>query len=116
MKKNSLLVVIDKIVWWFIALFPLIILLFSVINHNIVSIGDILANLGFTITNDNIIFNALNDIFGANGNYLKLFDSVDFIHYATYFVTINLVHLVIDLLLVLVDWCHNALKGVFRKW
>lgn len=115
LSKHNFICVIDKIVWWFIALFPLILLMVSAIHHNITSMTDILNTIGFNVTNNNIIYNGLNDIFGATGNYLQLFANTDIIAFATYFVTVNLLHLVIDILMWLVDYCHELLKGVFHK-
>lgn len=115
MKEKKILTIIDRIVWWFIALFPLLILCFSAINHNLISISDVLTTLGFNVTNSNVIYSAISDLFGSASEFLPIFASADFIAFATYFVTINLVHLVIDMLLFLVDICHDLLKGVFRK-
>ena len=115
-KKSDVLCIIDKIVWWFIALFPLFVYWVLCINNQAISMNTLLTNIGFNVTNTNIIYTGLNDIFGSTGNFLQLFASADFIAFATYFVTINLIHLVIDLMLFMVDICHEWLKGVFRKW
>ena len=115
MREKKILTIIDRLVWWFIALFPLIILSFNAFNHNLISISEVLTTLGFNVTNSNVIYTALNSLFGSTSEFLPIFATGDFIAFATYFVTINLVHLFVDMLLFLVDICHNLLKGVLRK-
>lgn len=112
---QKLLHIIDRVVWWLIALLPLILLVIGAVNRVPVSVETVLTQLGFDVTTNNIIYTALNDLFGATGDFLQMSASSSFIAYATYFVMVNLMHLIIDILLVLVDWCHDMLKGAFRK-
>ena len=86
-KKSDILCVIDKIVWWLVALFPLFVYLILCNHNEPISMNTLLTNIGFNVTNTNIIYTGLNDIFGSTGNFLQLFSSADFIAYATYFVT-----------------------------
>lgn len=115
MNCKKILHIIDRVVWWFIALLPLLLLLLGAVNRVPVSVETILQQLGFDVTTNNIIYTGLTDLFGASGRFLQMSASSSFIAYATYFIMCNLMHLIIDILLWLVDWCHDMLKGVFRK-
>ena len=116
MTKKNTLKVIDTLFWLFIASFPLIVYGLHIINSSsITSLADCLTNLGFGISTNNIIYTTLNTIFGVGGGMLELVADTGILLYATYFITIMILHFIIDMLLYLVRWGHHILDKVSKE-
>lgn len=107
MTKKNVFALVDNLFWLLIALFPLFAYLISLVNaESVVSFGTYLTNLGFGISTDSLIYTTLYQIFGVGGGFLELVNDTGIMLYATYFVTIMLLHFIIDILLVVVRWGH----------
>ena len=108
MTKKNAMKVIDTLFWLFIAIFPILVYLITRINATeIITFETCLTNLGFGVSTTSPIYTTLNTIFGVGGGFLELTTSTGLMLYATYFVTVMLLHFIIDILLVVVRWGHN---------
>ena len=115
MTKKNAMKIIDTLFWLSIALFPLIVYCLQSINGSIVPLEQFLTNLGFGISTNNIIYTTLNTIFGVGGGFLELTSSTGILMYGTYFITIMLLHFIIDMLLVIVRWGHHLLDKATKE-
>lgn len=115
MTKKNLFKCIDTIFWLFIALFPLLVYVIQCINGTPGNFVTFINNLGFGISTENIIYTTLHTIFGVGGGMLELVVDTGILVYATYFVTIMLIHFIIDMLLVIVRWGHNLLDKATKE-
>lgn len=109
MTKKNVMRVIDTVFWLCIALFPLVVYCLTCINNGIVPLQTFFNNLGFGISTNNIIYTTLHTIFGVGGGMLELISDTGILIYGTYFITIMLLHFIIDMLLVIVRWGHHLL-------
>lgn len=97
-------VAIRKVLWYFIIALPLLIYLFSCL-HNAVTFDDVMSNfVPADVTN--VVKDTLSQIFQNVDIYNSLSDGV--INYFVYFVGIEFVHLILDMLLFLPTLLHNA--------
>lgn len=116
MTKKNMLKMVDKIFWLTIAIFPLIVYAIHCIHFgDILSLETVLNNLGFGMSTTNIIYTTLNTIFGVGGGMLELTSSTGILLYGTYFITIMLLHFIIDMLLVIVRWGHHLLDKATKE-
>lgn len=116
MTKKNTLAIIDKLFWLAIALFPLLAYLIVCINtQNVGSLTTFMTNLGFGLSDTNLIYTTLNTIFGVGGGLLELTTNTGILMYATYFITIMLLHFIIDMLLVIVRWGHHLLDKATKE-
>lgn len=116
MTKKNLFALIDNLFWLLIALFPLFAYLITLVNaESVVSFSSYLSSLGFGISTDSLIYTTLYEIFGVGGGLLELVSDTGIMLYATYFVTIMLLHFVIDILLVIVRWGHKLVDKATKE-
>lgn len=116
MTKKNTLRIIDTLFWLFIALFPLIVYALNCINATqIVSLETFFNSLGVGVSTNNIIYSTLNTIFGVGGGMLELTANTGLLLYGTYFVTVMLLHFIIDMLLVIVRWGHHLLDKATKE-
>lgn len=114
-KKKVLLTLIDKVFWLLIMLIPVLAYLIMPIGYSIGGGSETVTALPtfaqaltqFGINDSNIIYGALNDLFGSTG-ILPLFASDSaLLLYFTYLVIIELVHLFIDFLVFIPRIAHK---------
>ena len=115
MTKKNALRIIDTLFWLSIALFPLVVYCLQCINNGVIPMQQFFTNLGFGISTNNLIYTTLQQIFGVGGGMLELVSDTGILIYATYFITIMLLHFVIDMLLVIVRWGHHLLDKATKE-
>ena len=115
MTKKNIFKMIDKLFWLGIVAFPLIVHVVMCIHNDMsaVSLVDTMTRLGLSFSFESPIYTGLYEIFAVGGGYLELISSNALIVFATYFITIEILHLIVDFLLFLIRWAQNILhKGV----
>lgn len=124
MRKQNIGFLFDKILWYILYMLPLIIYLIYTIQglagyHTTELPNDNTSIYWYTISdcvelvadgiNTGFIFNTIRSIIGLGGAIP--FDHIDgLVAYFAYFVTIHMVHLLIDVLLFIPRWCHKMLR------
>lgn len=107
MRKKSISHFFDIFMWYAIYMLPLIIFVICYCVGHFTTLADCFVLGGLDIFADNFIFSALNDLFGVAG-VMPLFAGVDILHYATYFISIFLLHLAVDVLLFIPRFAHKC--------
>ena len=115
MTKKNVFKLVDTLFWLCIALFPLVIYIIQSINGTPADFTTFLGNLGFGLSTNNIIYTTLETIFGVGGGMLELTTSTGILMYGTYFITIMLLHFIIDMLLVIIRWGHCLLDKATKE-
>lgn len=110
MKKISH--VLDNFMWYIIYTLPILLWLVQSRVAIGVDISTIMST--FSIA-DNFIMSSLQGIFGTEGVF-PLFDNSSFIFaYMTYFISVMIIHLAVDVLLFIVRWSHDMIDGFYQK-
>lgn len=101
--------------WYVLYFLPILLLLITSINGNPITISNMLNTIGVNISTNNIIFTTFVDIFGTGGLF-ELFTNNDVFVYITYFVSMYLIHFVVDISLFIVKltrkWLDSVVGGV----
>lgn len=111
MRKRTIKYLFDNIFWYSIYLLPLIFALIYWAKTGSSDLSTIMSTGGFNILSTNVIYTSLSSLFGADG-LLPLFQSPDILMYLTYFVSVMIIHLAVDVLLFIVRIGHDWLDGV----
>ncbi len=107
MRKRTISCLFDNIMWYLLYLLPLVVYLFVVIRTgNLLSLSSAMNTAGLGILESNVIFNSLNSLFGSAG-VMPLFVSTDLLLYFSYFISVWLCHLAVDVLLFIVRLAHK---------
>lgn len=109
MRKKSINNFFDSALWYLVYMLPLVcfvILLFK--TGQPLGLAVCMSSCGLGILTDNVIYTALNSIFGAGG-VLPLFVSADLLLYFSYFICVWLCHLAVDMLLCLIRYAHSLM-------
>ena len=110
MTKKNVFHLVDVIFWLLIAVFPIAAYLIVYAGKGeVVTFTNFLTSLGFGLNTSSPIYITLNAIFGVGGGMLELVTDTAVLLYATYFITIMLLHFIIDCLLIIVRWGHKLL-------
>lgn len=113
MRKKTLNDLIDNIFWYAIYLLPIIcMLLVTYQTGAFVSLSSALSSVGLGILTDNPILSTISGIFGASG-VLPLFQSTDILVYISYFVSVFVLHLLVDFVLFIPRLCHKWMKSLY---
>lgn len=108
MRTKTIEVLIDRIFWALVLLMP--IFAYVIINHH--GSTDFLTVLNqFNILETNIIYEGIVMIFGSNG-YIPFFDETQvnsILLYMSYFVFIEFIHIVVDVILFIPKICVEIL-------
>lgn len=102
MRKRNISFLFDHVMWYIVYLLPLLIMLI----FNVGSIADTFTHIGINLAQNNPIYVAILDIFGANG-VVPLFMDDGAIMYVAYFATCVIVHLCVDFLLFIPRLAHK---------
>ena len=105
MRTKTIEVIIDRAFWALVLCLPVIAYLILCIHFDTHSFMDIFNQ--FSINDSNIIYSALKDIFGSGG-ILEFFDTTNInpiLIYMSYFISIELVHIIVDTLLFIPRVC-----------
>lgn len=89
---------LNKLFWVLIYITPLIIWAIGYIHHTPI-LANILNELG--IYENNIIITSIQNIFGENGVLHLLKNNAGIIYYLSYFIIMNIIHIIVDLILIL---------------
>lgn len=128
MRKRTMLIVIDKLMWLFILLLPVIAYFLQPLGYsigggtalsglsgnaiNMPTFADLLSQFG--INGDNIVYTSLQDLFGSDGIIHLFYTDSALLLYFSYFISVELVHLAIDFLLFIPrlaqKWLHILTK------
>lgn len=116
MRKKTVSFMADTIFWYILYFLPIISYLLFCFSEPIAvgSSGAIIPfstyiNTAYNFIQDNFIFTALNDIFGANGVMPLGLDSA-LLLYFSWFIGTVIIHLAVDFLLFIPRLCHKWLK------
>lgn len=111
MRKKSISHFFDTVFWYILYALPLLLLLISSIRSStVVTLSECMTNFGLSVTSSNIVYTTLSDLFGASG-VLPLFASTDVLLFATYFINVMILHVIVDVLLFIIRLCHKWLNG-----
>lgn len=111
MRQKTINFVFDKIMWYVLYFLPILLMLITSINGTPISISNMLSSVGINISTNNIIYTTFVDTFGAGGVF-ELFVSNDVFVYITYFVSMYLIHFVVDVALFIVKLTRKWIDGV----
>jgi len=116
MTKKNWFKLVDNIFWMLIALFPL--LAYVVIcagKGEFITLSALFDNLGLTINTNGLIYTTLNTVFGVGGGMLEIVASTGLIMYGTYFISVMLLHFIIDMLLIIVRWSQRLIDKTTKE-
>lgn len=109
MRARNIKLFFDTFMWYLLYLLPIIVLIFAVFRTgSAVSMSSVFNDLGLSIYTDNVILSNLEDIFGIGGVF-PLLDSNGILIYATYFVSVFLIHLAVDFLIFIPRLVENLM-------
>ena len=109
MRKRTINCLADTIFWYALYFLPILVLILMSLHNPTTSVADIINTLGLNILQDNIIFTSLSDLFGTGG-VMPLFDNPDILIFFTYFISVYILHLMVDFLLFIPRLAHKYLK------
>ncbi len=112
MRKRTIKYLCDNIFWYTIYLLPVIFALIYWFKTGSSNLSTIMSTGGFSILSTNVIYTSLSSLFGVDGIF-PLFQSPDILMFLTYFVSVMIIHLAVDVLLFIVRLAHDWLDGVF---
>lgn len=105
----------DIFMWSLIYMLPLIILILFFDRNTLTSFSDVFTMLNLDIISNNVIYSALVTLFGSTSNVVPIFTNNDILLYLSYFILMNFVHIIVDILLFLPRWCHKLIDGGFKQ-
>jgi len=77
-------------------------------SGNLPSLDFVMQKTGITITRDNVVYSALDGLFGATG-ILPIITNSSILYYFVWFVFVELIHLAVDFLVFIPRLCHKWL-------
>lgn len=110
-KKNKFICFFDNFFWFIVKILPVLVLLLLSINNGSTNITDIMSNY-FGITNNNFIMVALLDLFGSSSEFLPIFSNTGILSYMCYYITVTLLHIVVDFIKLLPDLLHGFIEKI----
>lgn len=112
MSNNRIYKFFDNLLWTTVYMLPLIMFIgMSLRTGDYVTFESVFSTLGLSMVSDNIIYTAVDSIFGVSG-VLPLFSDVGVLMYVTYFASCVCLHFIIDVILWLIRWGHDIIdKG-----
>ena len=117
MRKRTINCLFDRGFWFLISILPLIafVIMLWFNGQNGITLSTVFTSCGFGIVADNAIVTTLMSIFGVGGVF-PLFSTPDIIVFLIYFISINLIHLAVDVLLWIPRLGHRLIDmGSFEK-
>ena len=113
MRKRTIKCLCDTIFWYLIYALPFLGYGIQLINDTkIISLSSFLTQADL-ITSENLIFSALNGIFGSGG-ILPLFSNSALLFVCSWFVSVFLVHLAVDFLLFIPRFAHSVFDSFYK--
>lgn len=112
MTKKRMMSLVRAIFWYLILLLPLICYVCTCLSDQPnVAFTEFMSN--FTVTGSNPVYTFINGLFGSSGQFPAL--SAPVVSYFTYFVCVEFLHVILDLVLFLPTLLHGALDKITRK-
>ena len=111
MRKRNVSSFFDILFWFLVYSLPVIAILLCVYNGSVISMSSLLSSLGIDCTS-NIIYTTLVDLFGVDGVF-PMFANNSIFEFASYFVLVNILHLIVDVLLFIPRICHDFMNKSF---
>lgn len=111
MRNKKLKCLFDTLFWYTLYMLPILLLLLNWFRAGNSSFSAVFLTAGLDIVSNNVLFTALIDLFGANSDIFPIFSSNDVLMYLTYFITLMIVHIIVDVLLYIPRYCHKILDG-----
>lgn len=108
--KNRFGYKLDKIFWWIVMLFPLFAYLgFSLLypKETPISFCAFFTTLGIDSWDKNPVYDVLNSLFGSNGVFPIFNTTPCFVTYFTWCVTVEIIHIIFDVLVFIPRLCHK---------
>ena len=104
MRKKTLVNIAEHIMWGLIVILPLIVWVISQNNGTNTFVG-VMSEFG--ISTDNVVYSSMSDLFGSSG--VLHFFNVDstLLLYFTYFIIVEILHVIIDILLFIPRLSHK---------
>lgn len=109
MRKRTIKRLADTIFWYGLYFLPIIILIVMSIHNPITSVSSVISTLGLNIITDNVIYSTLSQIVGTGG-ILPLFSSPDILIFFTYYISVFVLHLLVDIVLFIPKIAHKWLN------
>lgn len=104
--------IFDNLMWYLIYLMPLILLGIYSCKTGITDLSTIMHMAGLDIVADNVVLTTITAVFGTGG-VLPIFQQPSLLIYLSYFICVNLIHLIVDILLWIVRACHRLVNHGF---
>ena len=113
MRKKTLNELFDNLFWYGVYLLPILCMLFVTFNTGtFTSLSSALTGCGLGILTNNPIFDTITQIFGSSG-ILPFFQNADILIYVSYFVSVFILHLLVDFILFIPRLCHKWMKSLY---
>lgn len=115
MRKKTVNHLADTIFWYLLYFLPVIcfILVYYRTGNN-VGMSQFLNDNGFGLAVNNIVFDTISSIFGADC-IMPLFANDGILIILSWFVCVYIAHILVDFCLFIPRWLHNFLKKVYRN-
>lgn len=121
MRKKTVNHLADTIFWYVLYFLPVIAYVLYLVACEpmsavpVVNMGDFVAQIGLQFDSTNVIYSALVDLFGPGG-ILPLINSTAIFSVLTYYASVYIVHLAVDVLIFIPrlahKWLDSFAKGV----
>ena len=110
MRKRTINCLFDKLFWFLVSILPLVsfVIMLWFNGQNGITMSTVFSSCGFGIVVDNVVVDSLMSIFGVGGLF-PLFATNDLIVYFVYFIFVNIIHIVVDVLLWIPRFAHKLL-------
>ena len=110
MRQKTIKCLCDNIMWYLLYLLPIFAFGILLATGTATTLSSSMSLFGLDVLNTSVIYTSLDGLFGSAGT-LPLFNSPDLLLYFTYFISIWLCHIAVDILLFIVRWFHSLLEG-----
>lgn len=119
MRKRTVNHLADTLFWYLLYLFPVLAYLvyYTADGYTAATFATFMSNnLGFVFDSSNVVFNTIQDLFSSSG-VLPLWsaESTGITLIVTWFVTVFVVHLVVDVILFIPRLCHKYMGKCYQE-
>ncbi|MCQ2969593.1 MAG: hypothetical protein MJ191_05700 [Clostridium sp.] len=113
MRKKTINKICDSFMWYLLYLLPVIIFIVSSINDSgsITSFKNVMDIFGVSETS--IIYISLSELIGYGGILESFIDS-SMILYFSYFIMVNIAHVIVDVVVFLPRLCHKYMSYFYQ--
>lgn len=121
MRKRNMSYLIDKLLWLFVLLLPVFAYFLMPLGYQLTDSSAALPTFAdyisqFGISSDNVVYTAIVGMFGSTNGIIHMFDEdSSLLLFFTYFVTVELVHLVVDFIVFIPRLAHKWMSVFTRE-